>query len=133
MKDTKERIRDEPKPIPRLSVHPLLDAAEEFLWDPFTKQGRPVDGHATQEAICQLLGCTNQVTRAIRAGRKTTMTVFEADTYAVRLGLHPAHIWGMDWWLAAAPYTEGCRRVGCDKLRYSSRLCRKHWEEAKAS
>jgi hypothetical protein len=29
--------------------------------------------------------------------------VDRADRYATRLGLHPAEVWGADWWLA-------CRR-----------------------
>lgn len=36
--------------------------------------------------------------RQIDRWRKEGLTYYHADLAAVRLGLHPSHIWGDDWW-----------------------------------
>ena len=44
------------------------------------------------------LGVSHETVRKWRCGERPTVFVDRADQYAVRLGLHPALIWGDAWW-----------------------------------
>lgn len=89
-----------PPTIPRLPLGPLLpylqpeiDAINERNRRPGVHGGPLAGPPAALEA---LLGC-----RRRKAQRITTdgqIREDDADHIAIRLGLHPALIWGNDWW-----------------------------------
>ena len=65
----------------RLDPGPLLDA---------------VPGPPREKA--RVFGVTE---RTVCRWRHRWFTIDEADEYAVAAGLHPAEVWGDDWWAAS--------------------------------
>lgn len=87
-----------PPPIPRLPLAPLLPYLQAEI-DAINEANRAVHGYAPAgppAAIEALLGC-----RRRKAQRITTdgqINERDADHIAIRLGYHPALIWGTAWW-----------------------------------
>lgn len=65
-----------------LPLQPLLDLTELL---------GPCD-------IASLCGVARETVYRWRAGDTTTITVGDADRMAIRMGMHPAEIWGDHWW-----------------------------------
>jgi hypothetical protein len=71
-----------PPVIRALPVGPLLDLI----------------AHLDAPEAAAKLGVSDDSIRQWRSRGTTKLFVDRADQYAVRLGLHPALIWGDDWW-----------------------------------
>ena len=65
-----------------LPLQPLLDLTELL---------GPCD-------IASLCGVARETVYRWRDGTTTTITPGDADRMAIRMGMHPAEIWGDDWW-----------------------------------
>ena len=81
-----------------LPIQPLLDLTE--LLGP--------------TEIASLCGVSPRAVHRWRSGQTTTIAVHDADRIAIRLGTHPAHLWGEQWWqipneMTAAEYKRSQR------------------------
>lgn len=48
--------------------------------------------------IASLCGVSRETVTRWRSGSTATITAHAADHMAVRMGMHPAEIWGEHWW-----------------------------------
>lgn len=72
-----------PLPLARLSIDPLLELAAQGMVEP------------NAHKLAVVLGCASgDIWRWLAGG----VTWTAADRLAVRLGYHPAEVWGADWW-----------------------------------
>jgi hypothetical protein len=58
------------------------------------------DPDTDDDAIGEALGVGRSTVNKWRNGRAYMINLYRADTLAIRLGYHPALIWGSDWWAA---------------------------------
>lgn len=79
------------KPIPPfLTMLPAANLIERF----------PTE--MTDLAIAEILGCGRSKVRQMRQPHNT-IRWFDADRYAIRLGVHPIEIWGWLWTYEVRP------------------------------
>jgi hypothetical protein len=85
-----------------LPVGPLLAAAmsQASRVDPLAGRAGPIGGALravpSHAVIGRTLGVTASAVSALRA--RGTVSHWTADRHAVALGMHPAEIWGDQWW-----------------------------------
>lgn len=58
------------------------------------------DPDTDDDAIGEALGVGRSTVNKWRNGRAHMINLYRADTLAIRLGYHPALIWGSEWWAA---------------------------------
>ena len=56
------------------------------------------DEEADDVVIAAALGCNRAQVNKWRNGKNVLISVYRADRYAIRIGLHPSLIWGPIWW-----------------------------------
>lgn len=59
------------------------------------------DPETEHQAIAEALGVSVPTIRQWVRGCRIRLDPYKADRYALRLGLHPASVWGEQWWQAA--------------------------------
>jgi transcriptional regulator with XRE-family HTH domain len=77
-----------------LPIKPLLDLTELLS---------PTD-------TASLCGVSRVTVYRWRRGESASIAVHDADRIAIRLGMHPAQLWGDDWWDIPAPTTDAERK-----------------------